>query len=247
MVVKCSENESLRKFVIDFIDNLTLDNNQIPLKILDVGGGINSWLGERVTHIIDNQKVDSTKEIFLGDINEPDVWRNFHDNEFDFVSCTHTLEDIRNPGFVVNQMSRIGRSGFIATPSRFIENSFIESHFWKGYSHHRWMFRLSENNIIEAMCKFPSLSARNGIRSLFRRAQIGNLDLFLKKYLRKFYYPHSRTFKDLDSKKSEFGVVWKNEIEFTYFNDDFAGISTEMIFKNYQLFMSDSKNFKLNS
>ena len=189
MIVKASETESLRGFVSKYIDDLIINGeDKGELKVLDVGGGINSWLGERVTHIIDNQASSSSKVFILGDINEPDVWKNFHENEFDFVSCTHTLEDIRNPGFVINQISRIGKSGFIATPSRFIENSYIESYFWKGYSHHRWMFRLLESNKIQAMCKFPAISAKNGIRSLLCITQINNIDLFLRKFFRKFYY-----------------------------------------------------------
>lgn len=241
MIVLSSETYSIRNHVLKVIDKLILDSPAHELKVLDVGGGINNWLGERVTHVIDNQLNASKSKFYFGDVNEPAVWENFSDNEFDFVSCTHTLEDIRNPGFVVEQMSRIGKKGFIATPSRFIENSYIESYFWKGYSHHRWIFRLNSNSKIEAICKFPGISGRDGIRRCISRFRFRTLDLFLKKYFRKLYYPSSGIYRNLNPFDSEFGVLWENEIGFQYFEGDFAGISTHVLLENFERFMSDTK------
>ena len=45
----------------------------------------------------------------------------FPDGSFDFIYCRHTLEDIYDPMWVCREMGRVGRAGYIETPSR-VEN-----------------------------------------------------------------------------------------------------------------------------
>lgn len=42
----------------------------------------------------------------------------FRDKQFDFVICSHTLEDIRDPIWVCQEMNRMGKRGYIETPPR---------------------------------------------------------------------------------------------------------------------------------
>lgn len=63
----------------------------------------------------------------------------FADKSVDFVICSHTLEDIRDPIWVCQEMQRIGRAGYIETPSRLEEQTYGVQGPWVGWSHHRWL------------------------------------------------------------------------------------------------------------
>jgi ubiquinone/menaquinone biosynthesis C-methylase UbiE len=64
----------------------------------------------------------------------------FADKEFDYVICSHVLEDLRDPLWVCSEIRRVGKRGYIETPSRLAESS----RGWgganiAGLSHHRWL------------------------------------------------------------------------------------------------------------
>ena len=72
----------------------------------------------------------------------------YPDDFFDFVIASHILEDVRDPIHVVKEMSRVGKAGYVETPSRMRE-SFAKTRFYwlhralgrvpdVGYDHHRW-------------------------------------------------------------------------------------------------------------
>jgi SAM-dependent methyltransferase len=63
----------------------------------------------------------------------------FADKSVDFVICSHTLEDIRDPIWVCQEMQRIGRAGYIETPSRLEEQTYGVQGPWVGWGHHRWL------------------------------------------------------------------------------------------------------------
>lgn len=64
----------------------------------------------------------------------------FADKSIDWVICSHTLEDIRDPLWVCQEMMRIGRRGYIEVPSRATESSRGASHpRIAGLTHHRWL------------------------------------------------------------------------------------------------------------
>lgn len=72
----------------------------------------------------------------------------FPDKYFDFVICSHVLEDIRDPVFVCSELKRVGRAGYIETPSRVIEQTMgIESESYPGYCHHRWLIEAEGNKL----------------------------------------------------------------------------------------------------
>jgi hypothetical protein len=49
----------------------------------------------------------------------------FGDQAIDFVICSHTLEDVRDPLFVCSEMVRIAKAGYLEVPSRVAES-------WRG-------------------------------------------------------------------------------------------------------------------
>lgn len=73
----------------------------------------------------------------------------FADKFFDYVICSHTLEDLRDPVFVCSEIIRIGRRGYIEVPSMRNEMTFgVEHPRYAGRSHHRWLVDIQKNEIV---------------------------------------------------------------------------------------------------
>lgn len=67
----------------------------------------------------------------------------FADKQFDFVVCSHTLEDVRDPLWVCSELMRVGKRGYIETPSRLQESCRgLEQPNLVGLSHHRWFVEM---------------------------------------------------------------------------------------------------------
>ena len=67
----------------------------------------------------------------------------FEDKFFDFVVCSHTLEDIRDPVFLCSELNRVAKRGYLETPSMLAELAFgTESRAYAGYYHHRWLVEM---------------------------------------------------------------------------------------------------------
>jgi Methyltransferase domain len=73
------------------------------------------------------------------------------DKQFDFVICSHVLEDIRDPLWVCAEMRRIGKRGYIEMPSREAETSRGIEPNQVGWSHHRWLASIDRNRIVFLM------------------------------------------------------------------------------------------------
>jgi hypothetical protein len=72
----------------------------------------------------------------------------FADKQFDFVICSHTLEDIRDPLWVCAELMRVGKRGYIEVPSREWETCRgVEHPRLAGLSHHRWLVQIAGNEI----------------------------------------------------------------------------------------------------
>jgi hypothetical protein len=71
----------------------------------------------------------------------------FDDGELDFVVCSHTLEDIRDPVWVCSEMQRIARAGYIEVPSRLEEQSWGVAGEFVGWTHHGWLIDVGEDAI----------------------------------------------------------------------------------------------------
>jgi SAM-dependent methyltransferase len=71
----------------------------------------------------------------------------FEDGAIDFVVCSHTLEDVRDPLWVCSEMIRIARAGYIEVPSRLEEQSYGFQGPWVGWGHHRWLIDIGDGRI----------------------------------------------------------------------------------------------------
>ena len=154
-------------------------------RVVDVGGGASPF--ERADHVIDGLAY-ADRGALDGSAargNErfgPDSWTQldlcehkpwpFPDNHFDYATCTHVLEDVRDPVWVCSEISRIARAGYVETPSRVVEQSLgVEHPLYAGYYHHRWLveavdgglhFRLKPHSLHSLR---GAIVARVGIRS----------------------------------------------------------------------------------
>ncbi len=97
----------------------------------------------------------------------------FKDKEFDFIFCSHTLEDIRDPIWVCSEMNRIGRAGYIETPSRIIEShkniggKWILNKYVTGYSHHVWYVENIDGKLL--------FTPKNPLIHFIKEFQVNNL------------------------------------------------------------------------
>lgn len=80
----------------------------------------------------------------------------FADKQLDYVICSHTLEDIRDPLWVCSEMIRIGKRGYVEVPSRVWETCRGSERGIAGLSHHRWLIDMGRNNI-QFLMKFHSI------------------------------------------------------------------------------------------
>ena len=83
----------------------------------------------------------------------------FDDKFFDFTTCTQTLEDIRDPIWVLEEISRISKAGYIDTPSIRYERSSVASKYFAGAPHHRWFVNLDEDNKVRFFLKYAFVHA----------------------------------------------------------------------------------------
>ena len=85
----------------------------------------------------------------------------FADQSVDFVVCTQTLEDVRDPVWVCSELARIGKAGYIEVPSRLEEQSVGVEGPFAGWAHHRWLIDV-EDAKIEFVHKPHALHFRPG-------------------------------------------------------------------------------------
>ncbi len=81
----------------------------------------------------------------------------FADNSFDFVYCRHVLEDLFDPFRLCAEMARVGRAGYIETPSPMAEmcrGVDGASPPWRGYYHHHFVVWPHEGELRFVM-KYP--------------------------------------------------------------------------------------------
>ncbi|HVF53681.1 MAG TPA: methyltransferase domain-containing protein [Actinomycetota bacterium] len=60
---------------------------------------------------------------------------------FDFVFCSHLLEHVESPSSLMDELMRIGKRGYLETPSKTYEK------LW-GWSFHRWYVSTADNQLI---------------------------------------------------------------------------------------------------
>jgi len=128
-----------------------VSENKNNKKVLEIGPGSTPF--PLSTHFIDHV-VTRPNVVNIDICNEKFP---FDDNEFDFVYARHVLEDVQNPTVLFKELVRVGKKGYIETPSVIAE---VARHIdassppWRGYVHHRYLFWNSENTLI-CIPKYP--------------------------------------------------------------------------------------------
>jgi hypothetical protein len=80
------------------------------------------------------------------DVCDREPWP-FEDRQFDFVICSHTLEDVRDPIWVANELQRVAAAGYIEVPSLREEMTYGIQGPWVGWGHHRWLVSIGSDRI----------------------------------------------------------------------------------------------------
>jgi hypothetical protein len=79
------------------------------------------------------------------------------DKSFEYVYCRHTVEDLYNPLLICGEMERVGKAGYIETPSPIAECARgvdYSSPAWRGYHHHRHLV-WAEGDTLMLLPKYP--------------------------------------------------------------------------------------------
>lgn len=140
-----SDREIIQKFKLKSTD-----------KILDVGGSMNQHPEIGIDTLADAIRPEESKhyksKLLAKNFVRLDLNGDrfpFKDDEFDFCLCTHTLEDLPYPFLAIDEMSRVAKKGYIATPSFGKDITFSHINFtnWgtgtrrvPGLAHHKWLF-----------------------------------------------------------------------------------------------------------
>ncbi len=121
-------------------------------RVLDVGGWAKPM--SRADWVLDLQPYATRGDYgYLGDPAAerfgPDTWVQrdicarepwpFAAGQFDFAVCSHTLEDVRDPVWVCQELQRVARAGYVEVPSRLEEQSLGIQGPWVGWGHHHWL------------------------------------------------------------------------------------------------------------
>jgi methyltransferase family protein len=93
------------------------------------------------------------------DICDAEPWP-FADDEFDFVICSHVLEDVRDPIRVCSELARVAKAGYVEIPSRLEEQSYGFQGPWVGWGHHHWLIDV-EGDSIDFVFKHHVLHGRD--------------------------------------------------------------------------------------
>jgi FkbM family methyltransferase len=204
-----------RNDIINYIKNKKLNRK---FTVVDIGGSVNGWSKDIVDAIIDFCPHASTNNIvfFQCDITHPNSWKKIlsyvkKHGKFSFSICTHTLEDIMNPGYVCEQISEISEQGYIAIPSKYKELSRgVDSHYYRGYIHHRWIFTIRNNQFIG----YPKINVIDSINEY---------DLIATN----------------DVNKQDLSFYWEGKIEVQYLNQNYLGPSVGHVIDYYKTLVHD--------
>ena len=128
--------------------------------VLDIGGWARPF--NRADYVMDAEPYESrgyygtpqggerehfTRETWI----ERDICEHtpfpFGDKEIDFVICSHTLEDVRDPLWVCSEMIRVAKRGYVEVPSRLAESARGVERGQVGWSHHRWLIEIGDGSI----------------------------------------------------------------------------------------------------
>ena len=195
----------------DVIDYIKYRKSLGKFTVIDFGGSANNWCSSFCDAIVDfntAQGLHENTRFFNMDITHPDSYSDLEDyvnknGKFDFSICSHTLEDIMNPGFVIEKICKLSNEGYIAVPSKYREMSRFEGRY-RGYIHHRWIFD-NHDGVFTGYPKINYIERQDNFDSI----------------------------ADLSANKNDLSFYWKDSIDFKYVNDNYLGPSVSEVIKYY--------------
>jgi hypothetical protein len=140
--------------------------------VLDVGGAARPF--PRADWVLDLVSYEVRGQLgWIGDPGEerftPETWVQrdicdrepwpFEDRQFDFAVCSHTLEDVRDPVWVAQELQRVAAAGYIEVPSLREELTYGIQGPWVGWGHHHWLVLVGEG-MIEFLFKHHVVNRR---------------------------------------------------------------------------------------
>ena len=128
------------------------------MKVLDIGPGTRPFM--RADVFVDiSDKFPSVPKEKLVIANAAKGGLPFADKSFDFITCRHVLEDLYDPFSLCKEMSRVGKAGYIETPSPIAELCMGidgDTADYRGYHHHRFMVWVCEQDReLRFVTKYP--------------------------------------------------------------------------------------------
>lgn len=218
---------NVRAEVLDFIKAQGPD-----FRVIEIGGAT-SFADGHLDAIIDiNPPLAQCNHFFQGNINMPEVWEKLqpgviavedknsphllaghteYRGKWDFAICTHTLEDISNPLFVCQMMSKIAKAGFIAVPSKFWEMGRFGIDTYRGFIHHRWIFDMVDGEFLG----FPKIN-----------------------YIENKKFDLVASHSSAPANKELF-VWWEGDTGLKIINDDWLGPTEEAVMGYYDLLLKN--------
>ena len=176
--------------------------NKLKIKkneyVLEIGGGHNPH--RRSNIIVDKFSDDNYHR--SGDIK---TYKNqvfieadgenlpFKDKEFDYVICNQVLEHVENPEVFIKELTRVGKRGYIETPSLIGEYLFPKKS-------HKWVLLEIEKKIV---------MAEKNITGINPKIEFGDLFLHFLPGQSLGYKILEKTYPDLFTLRYE----WENEID----------------------------------
>lgn len=137
-------------------------------KVLDIGFG--AYPFPYATHLADLYENETTHRVEpIARDGRPfdlcDIERlPYKDTEFDFVYCSHVLEHVLDPARACEELMRVGRRGYIETPTR---TSDIMLNFTRLAGHHRWYISIAGSTLF--FFEWPDVERRDtGCNDFFK-------------------------------------------------------------------------------
>ena len=127
-------------------------------RVLDIGPGLYPFTRADVfVDITDRFEEVPKDKLVICDVAKYDL--PFADKSFDFIYCRQVLEDLFDPFHLCREMSRVGKAGYIETPSPLVELCVGidgSSPVYRGYHHHRYVvWAEADKQQLSFVTKYP--------------------------------------------------------------------------------------------
>ena len=198
-------------------------------KVLDIGAGHRPF--KYATHILDVpdptfnvQRANQPLKVLDGQVLIPgttDRLSEFSDKEFDFVYVSHCLEHTDNLPWVLDQISRIGKRGFVAVPHYFYD--FMANPSESG---HKWF------------CWY-----KDDVLYIMPREETDFYDKFAHIWSALEWDPHNRVFMIYWEGHNVLGMRWLREIRF-FWEDKIDYIVDDSFFPQIKIWRELIREFQ---